>query len=1149
MIKEIRLIKKLIILIGFFFILFIFPSLTKAQTIEPLTFGAIEETGTHFEITDSEYLNVSLQSTEEITVLLESIPKTISLHIEASTSTNSSALTIKGLESNKTYYKYTDSYRNEEIITTDAEGKHTFSQELTLSHHIWFQGTRGTVFLPDDCSDYGNWDKNTKTCTLTQDLAESIEITASNVTVDCNGHSVTGNETGYGIYLNGKSGVILKNCLVSNFSSGVLQYNNSIFNVFANNSFLDNIQGIVLWWDSDGNTINENTISGSGYGIILIASDGNAIADNTVSNNYHGVYLWASRNNTLTDNTVDSNTGYGIWLASSRTNILDKNDILNNEIGLFLASSNENAITNNIFINDGVFAAESFHNAVENNKVNNKPLIYLEEISDYTIKDVEAGQVVLINTDNITLENLNLSNTAISIELWRTNYTRIINNKLLGNRIGIYPSYSNNTTVSGNTISDNQQYGIILYSSNDSRIYHNNLMGNQIQAYVIYGVNNLFDNGYPDGGNYWSDYIGVDLYSGPNQDQPGSDKIGDTPYTFTGGQDRYPFMEESGWAVLVNQPPTFSNLNQYKSDELTIIDEGRITTESTVIFKAMVSDPDNDQVKLQIELRQITEPFTGIDDGGILNSDLVNSGNEAIIAREGLVNDQYHWRARAIDDNGGASDWQEFGEAGNVDFEVKLVPLYTQVLSLYPSEEDTLKWYKERYSDGKSSCGLSIADCGCAITSLVMISRFHNITNSVDNKNINPLAINEWYQNNTGYWPDGGVKWEKMMDYSKDQFGIPRLMYHGLVDFKDTNTLDVYLSNLEPIILSVKALTHQGNYIDHFIVADGKLSATYTLKDPAWYKTTYLDQLNGSYIQDYNNNFRGLRLFSPIATVPDSISANLASPAEMLFTDPQGRKLGKDPITNITYSEIPNALYYQEGIGNPFPEIPISTKESKFIWMPDPMNGKYNIQVIGTETGSYTLSILVYDQNGDSKNISQEGSIIPNTIQEFDLNYSLESAQQTQLYRTIEIDIKPGSDPNSINCQNPKGVIPVAILTTEIFDAVTVDADTVRFGPNGAQEIHKDKNGKAKRHLEDVDKDGDLDLVFHFRFGDTGIQCGGTKAILTGKTKEGFNIIGSDSIRTVQGNNKQGLIEKLFETLSFLAASLYNALTGLLKSL
>lgn len=108
----------------------------------------------------------------------------------------------------------------------------------------------------------------------------------------------------------------------------------------------------------------------------------------------------------------------------------------------------------------------------------------------------------------------------------------------------------------------------------------------------------------------------------------------------------------------------------------------------------------------------------------------------------------------------------------------------------------------------------------------------------------------------------------------------------------------------------------------------------------------------------------------------------------------------------------------------------------------------------------------------------------------------------------VAIDIKPGSDPNSINPRS-KGVIPVAILTTDSFDASTVDPSTVAFGPNGATEAH------GQGHLEDVDGDGDLDLVLHFRTQETGIQCGDTEAILTGQTFGGQAIEGSDAVNTV----------------------------------
>jgi len=106
----------------------------------------------------------------------------------------------------------------------------------------------------------------------------------------------------------------------------------------------------------------------------------------------------------------------------------------------------------------------------------------------------------------------------------------------------------------------------------------------------------------------------------------------------------------------------------------------------------------------------------------------------------------------------------------------------------------------------------------------------------------------------------------------------------------------------------------------------------------------------------------------------------------------------------------------------------------------------------------------------------------------------------------VDIDIKPGSDPNSINLKS-KGVIPVAILTTDVFDATEVDPTTVLFA--GAAPAHKDA------HIEDVDDDGDLDLVLHFRTQETGIAAGDIEATLTGQTFDGIPFSAVDSVRTV----------------------------------
>jgi len=115
----------------------------------------------------------------------------------------------------------------------------------------------------------------------------------------------------------------------------------------------------------------------------------------------------------------------------------------------------------------------------------------------------------------------------------------------------------------------------------------------------------------------------------------------------------------------------------------------------------------------------------------------------------------------------------------------------------------------------------------------------------------------------------------------------------------------------------------------------------------------------------------------------------------------------------------------------------------------------------------------------------------------------------------IQIDIKPGSDPNSINCNgaNQNEVIAVAILTTPDFDATTVNHITVAF--EGASETHIDKDGVARRHVEDVDGDGDLDLVLHFRLGETNLDCDSTLALLTGELFGGVPVEGFDLVNMV----------------------------------
>lgn len=104
----------------------------------------------------------------------------------------------------------------------------------------------------------------------------------------------------------------------------------------------------------------------------------------------------------------------------------------------------------------------------------------------------------------------------------------------------------------------------------------------------------------------------------------------------------------------------------------------------------------------------------------------------------------------------------------------------------------------------------------------------------------------------------------------------------------------------------------------------------------------------------------------------------------------------------------------------------------------------------------------------------------------------------------VKVDIKPGSDPNSLSL-NSKGVVPVAILTTAGFDATTVNPGSAVFA--GASAVHS--------ALEDVDADGDLDMILHFPAQDTNLVVTDTAACLAAETFGGTQVRGCDSVKLV----------------------------------
>ncbi|KAF5418382.1 MAG: Cell surface glycoprotein [Candidatus Methanogaster sp.] len=444
--------------------------------------------------------------------------------------------------------------------------------------------------------------------------------------------NVTVSNNRYGIYMDHSSNSTLaSNAADLNDWTGIcLAYSSN--NTLASNSVNSNSWGGITLSSSNNNTLASNTADlNDWYGICLEYSSNNMLANNTASNNRYGICMDHSSNNTLANNTADLNDWYGIRLEYSSNNMLANNTASNNRHGIYIDRSSNNTITNNMMLEntynfgvDGYSLSEYIHDIGTSNTVDEKPIYYWVDRQDGQIPG-DAGFVGVVDSTNITVRDLTLTNNSEGVLFAYTENSRLENVTVSNNRrYGIYTwhssnnmlasnnasnnsggiclkcssnntlanntasnnghgviiGYSSNNTLANNTASNNG-YGILLQFSSNNMIMSNTANSNDYGITIVFSsentlhhnnfINNTQYNAYDsDGtnqwdsgsaGNYYSDYTGTDN---------NTDGIGDTPHPIPGGGsiDRFPLMQP--WA---GDPPKKGDLNG----------DGRITSADAAI--------------------------------------------------------------------------------------------------------------------------------------------------------------------------------------------------------------------------------------------------------------------------------------------------------------------------------------------------------------------------------------------------------------------------------------------------------------------------------------------------------------------------------------------------------------------------------------